>query len=172
MLNKFSTAPLEKRFGKLHQGSGGTYFITIHQVIEKANIQKASLLLSLNGTEELNVIDSHECSSCDFMLDEEGAEIFDNLEKLEKSFPLATKMALVYIAGYVTRKDPELSEKDLLSQTTFYHQTFGDYLESLDRGSLNISSGCSCQWTFSVTLCLFPDCSCQWTFSCYIMFIS
>ena len=90
------------------------------------------------------------------MLDEEGAEIFDNLEKLEKPIPLATKMALVYIAGYVTRKDPELREKDLLSQTTFYHQQFGDYLDSLDRGSLNIPS----------------DCSCQLTFFCYIMFNS
>ena len=120
--NKFTTDPLEKSFGKLRQGSGGTYFITVHQVIEKTNIQKASLLLSLNGTEELNAIDGHECSSCDFMLDEEGAEIFDNLEKLEKSISLATKMALVYIADYVICKDPELSEKDLLSQTTFYHQ--------------------------------------------------
>ena len=90
------------------------------------------------------------------MLDEEGAEIFDNLEKLEKSISLARKMTLVYIAGYVARKDPELSEKDLLSQTTFYHQRFGDYLDSLDRGSLNIPS----------------DCSCQWTFFCYIMFNS
>ena len=90
------------------------------------------------------------------MLDEEGAEIFDNLEKLEKSIPLATKMTLVYIAGYVTRKDPELNETDLLSQTTFYHQKFRDYLDSLDRGSLNIPS----------------DCSRQWTFFCYIMFNS
>ena len=58
----------------------GAHTLTVQQVIEKANIQKASLLLSLNGIEELNVIDGHECSSCDFMLDEEGAEIFDNLE--------------------------------------------------------------------------------------------
>ena len=65
---------------------------------------KPSLLLSLNSLEELNVIDGHECSSCGFMLDEEGAEIFDNLEQLEESIPLETKMALVYIAGYVTRK--------------------------------------------------------------------
>ena len=157
VLNKFSTDPLEKSFGKLHQGSGGTYFITVQQVIEKTNIQKASLLLSLNGTEELNVIDGHECSSSGFMLDEESAEIFDNLGKLEMFIPfLATKIALVYIAGYVTRKDTELSEKDLLSQTTFYHQKFGDYLDSLDRGSLNIPS----------------DCSRQWTFFCYIMFNS
>ena len=148
VLNRFSTNPLEKSFGKLRQGSGGTYFITVQQVIEKTNIQKASLLLSLNGTEELNVIEGHECSSCDFMLDEEDAEIFDNLEKLERSIPLAKKMALVYIVGYVTRKDPELSEKDLLSLTTFYHQKFGDYLDSLDRGSLNIPSDCSCQDLF------------------------
>ena len=81
------------------------------------------------------------------MLDEEGAEVFDNLEQLEESIPLETKMALVYIAGYVTRKDPEFSEEDI-SQTTFYHQKFGDYLDTLDWGSLNIPSDSSCQWTF------------------------
>ena len=51
VLNKFSTDPLEKSFGKLRQGSGRIYFITVQQIIEKTNIQKASLLLSLNGTE-------------------------------------------------------------------------------------------------------------------------
>ena len=62
-------------------------------------------------------------------------------------------MALVYIATYVYSwlcyllVNPEFSEKDS-SQTTFYHQKFGDYLDTLDRGSLNIPSDSSCQWTF------------------------
>ena len=38
MLGSFSTDPLEKAFGKLRQGSGGTYFITAQAVIEKVNI--------------------------------------------------------------------------------------------------------------------------------------
>ena len=35
VLNKFSTDPLEKSFGKLRQSSGGTYFITVQQVIDE-----------------------------------------------------------------------------------------------------------------------------------------
>ena len=46
LLGTFSTDPLEKEFEKLRQGSGGTYFLTVQQIIEKLNISKASLLLS------------------------------------------------------------------------------------------------------------------------------
>ena len=38
LLGTFSTDPLEKEFGKLRQGSGGTYFITVQEIIEKVNI--------------------------------------------------------------------------------------------------------------------------------------
>ena len=155
LTSKFGDDPLEKCFGKLRQGSGGAYFITVQSTIEKTNIHKSSLLLKLGyNTEELNVDDGHDCSSCGFLLDEEGAEAFDNLEELEKSIPLECKMALVYIAGYVTRKDAEMTEDELLDQTSFYYEKFGDYLNSLDRGCLNIPS----------------DRSCQWVFFCFIMF--
>ena len=112
-----TSVPILWNFGKLRQGSGGTYSITVQHVIEKTNIHKASLLLSLNRTEELNVMDGLDCPSCGLMLDEEGAEVFDIIQELEDSIPLETKMALVYISEYVTSKDPELSEKDV-SRTT------------------------------------------------------
>ena len=41
ILSQFSTDLLEKSFGKLRQGSGGTYFITVQQVLEKVKIQRA-----------------------------------------------------------------------------------------------------------------------------------
>ena len=63
-------------------------------------------------------------------------------------------VALVYVAGYVTRKDGTLSEEHLLDLTTFYFQKYGDYTHSVDRGGLNVPS----------------DNACQWTFFCYIMF--
>ena len=47
-LGKASTDPLEKEFGKLRQGSGGTYFITVQQILEKVSINKTKLLLTLN----------------------------------------------------------------------------------------------------------------------------
>ena len=57
---------------------------------------------------------------------------------------------LVYIAGYVTWKDPEFDEVSLLGQTTFYFEKYGEYTDSLDRGGLNIPSDSVCQW---VTFC-------------------
>ena len=111
-LGKFTTDYLEKEFGKLRQGSGGTYFISAQQVLEKLHIKQSSLLMSLNiDVDEFNVESGHQCSSCSYLLCEEGAEVFDNLAELELSIPDETKMSLVYIAGYVTRNDPELSEK-------------------------------------------------------------
>ena len=66
VLGKFTTDYLEKEFGKLRQGSGGTYFISAQQVIEKLHIKQASLLLSLNvNIEDFNVETGHQCPSCE-----------------------------------------------------------------------------------------------------------
>ena len=149
MLGKFTSDPLEKEFGKLRQGSGGTYFITVQQIMEKVNINKTKLLLSMN---ELNLTSPsdfqsiHSCSACGYLLDEEAADIFDNLVELENSVTDENKSVLVYIAGYVTRKDDELDEIELLDHTTDYYEKYGDYTKSLDRGGLNIPGDCPCQW--------------------------
>ena len=45
LLGKFTTDPLERAFGKLRQGSRGTYSINIQQVLEKFNISKAKFML-------------------------------------------------------------------------------------------------------------------------------
>ena len=45
LLGNFTTDPIERAFGKLRQGSGGTYFINTQQVIEKWNISKTKLVL-------------------------------------------------------------------------------------------------------------------------------
>ena len=54
-LGQLTTDPLEKAFGKLRQGSGGTYFVNAQQVTEKLRIDRAKLQLTLNidvGTAE------------------------------------------------------------------------------------------------------------------------
>ena len=107
LLGTFSTDPLEKEFGKLRQGFGGTYFMNVQQIIEKVNISKASLLLSANNVnvDNFNIESGHSCFNCSFLLDENTAEIFDGLPELESSIPEDTKMVLVYIAAYITRND-------------------------------------------------------------------
>ena len=49
MLGKFTSDPIEKEFGKLRQGSGGTYFITVQQMFEKIAITKTKFLLRLDA---------------------------------------------------------------------------------------------------------------------------
>ena len=48
LLGHFSTDSLEKDFSKFQQESGGTYFISVQQVIEKLRIKQTSTLLSLD----------------------------------------------------------------------------------------------------------------------------
>ena len=148
LLGKFSTDPSEKEFGKLCQGSGGAYFITVQQLIEKVNISKASLLLSANvNVGSFNIESGHSRFNCSFLLDENKSEIFNGLPELESSVPEDTEMVLDYIAGYITRNDFGSSEEKLLNETTFYHEKFGQYLDVMDRGGLNIPTDNTCQWS-------------------------
>ena len=157
LLGEYSNDPIEKAYGKLRQGSGGTYFLTAQHVLEKLNISKTKLLLKLNAdVANLNVSTGHECEKCNFRPDDETTGLFENLSTLEERMCLETKMSLVHMAGYVTRNDEEETEENLLEMTTFYFQRYGDYTKELDRGFLNIPS----------------DCACQWTFYCYILFNS
>jgi len=152
LLGKFTTDPLEKEFSKLRQGSGGTYFLSVQQIIEKFNISKASLLLTYNINDSASYA-GHSCQFCGFFLDESSAEVFDNLPTLEKSITVQSKMSLVYIAGYVSRNDDLPNEEELLTKTMFYFEKFGQYLKSVDRGGLKIPFDNTVQWVlFSFVL--------------------
>ena len=75
-MGKFTSDYLEKDFSKLLQGSGGTYFITAQQILEKVNINKTSLLLSLNvDVDALKASSGHQCSNCIYELNEDGIYI-------------------------------------------------------------------------------------------------
>ena len=72
LLGLFSTDQLEKEFGKLRQGCGGTYFINARQITEKLHIKHASILLSLRqDIDELETQAGHLCSNCDYKLTEQ-----------------------------------------------------------------------------------------------------
>ena len=149
MLGDYSNDRIERAYGKLRQGSGGTYFLSVQQVMEKLDINKTKLLLRLNvDVSNLDVNPGHVCDKCVYQLDDEATAVFDNLPALEDKISRETKMSLVHIAGYVTRKDEEKSEENLLGMTTFYFQEYGDYTKSLDRGGLNYPDDSACQWTF------------------------
>ncbi|XP_076437845.1 uncharacterized protein LOC143277020 [Babylonia areolata] len=146
LFGQFSTDPLEKEFSKLRQGSGGTYFINVQQIIEKTNINRSRLLLSLEAEAALEVEEpGHSCPDCVFNLeqDEKACQAVDDIETLEDLVSDENKSVLVYIAGYVTRKDTDYEE----GQTSFYFDKYGQYTKSLDRGGLKVPSDRACQWT-------------------------
>ena len=160
-LGKFTSDKLEKAFGKLRQGSGGAYFITVQQILEKLNIKKAWQLLKHSNIDQIGTDVSHACSQCDYTLDEGGVAAFDHLEELEDGIKEETKISLVHIAGYVTRRDQGqlrvLSENDDDDGTTFfYFERYGEYTREMDRGGLHKPT----------------DSTCQWVFFCYIMFVA
>ena len=81
------------------------------------------------------------------VLSEEGAEVFDNLPELEQSLQLQTKLSLIYIAGFITRKDNDLTNSNI-ETTRFYYEEYGKLLDGVNSGGLNIPTDCCCQWTF------------------------
>ena len=111
MIGEFSSDFLEKYYGKLRMGSGGTYFITAQQVIGKTTIWKTKLLLKLRvQLPEMVVESGHVCTLCKYKLTEEQCKLLDTLPQEENKLADDEKISLVYIAGYVTRKDLEVSE--------------------------------------------------------------
>ena len=103
----------------MRQGSGGTYFITVQQVIEKVDIEKTSLLLALKtDIDSLETSAGHKSTSCEFKLQEQDVDKFDGLDILEEFVSIDTKMVMVHIAGCVTRTDPAPTEEEMLDVTT------------------------------------------------------
>ena len=128
MLGEFSTDPLEKAFSKLRQGAGGAYFISVQQALEKVRIEHTKILLRFDS-DFLNLLDGHKCDNCERKLTNDECELLDNLPSLEESVTTPTKMALIYIAGYLEKKMP--SDED---DTHSYYECYGTFLDNLSRG--------------------------------------
>jgi len=150
MLGDFSTDPLEKAFGKLRQGSGGVYFISAQQAVQKMHIYHAKLLLRFDA-DFSDCSEHHNCVGCSRKLTEAESEIFDMLDDLEVSMKEDSKMGCVYVAGYIVHK----TEIDHSEDTFEYFDMYGRYLKELNRGGLKIPG----------------DTLCQWVFFCYILFM-
>ena len=143
LLGWFTTDPLEKYFGKLRQGSGGTYFITVLTILEKTRILQTKLCLQLGV--EIDGDAGHSCQACNRQFNENEAEVIDNLIVLEDTMSRENMLSLVYIAGYVERyhEDDEETEDD----TFIYYQKYSEYFDALNRGELTYPTDTTVQWT-------------------------
>ena len=117
--------------------------MSVRQVIEKLRIQKTRLLLALDAMEGIEPETKHMCENCDYKLNDNGLMAFEMIGELEDSLKDAEKQSLVYIAGYVTRRDECNMEED----TFHYFNTYGKFQQEIDRGRLNKSNDRAAQWT-------------------------
>ena len=133
MLAWFSTDPLKRAFGKLRQGSGGTYFLSAQSVIEKIRIQQAKLSTQLKlDISNDSADDEHECELCKRLLTDEVCEVFDNLEALEESVGSDVVAAILYMAEYLQNQAGQIRDNDRM----YYYDRFGKYLDQLNKGAL------------------------------------
>ena len=160
----FTSVPLEDQFGKLRQGWGGTYFITVQQILEK--VAKTKLLLNLDVNSDGFSI--HSCDKCGYLLDEDKCNILDTLPDLEKELPSDIIMTLIYLAGYVGRNDDEIHD------ACFYYGIYGNYLKDMHRGELKIFGDTICQLTIYGYIIFHEvvDLSCRSSFCNILMLIS
>ena len=88
----------------------------VKQVVEKANICEASLLLSNNvNVNVFNIERVHSWFNFSFLLLENSAVIFNGLPEMpESSVSKDTKMVPLNIAGYIKRSDSTFSAVNLL----------------------------------------------------------
>ena len=70
LLGEVTTDYLEVIFGELRQGSGGTYFITVQNALEKLRIRKIRFLLQLNTGAVFDEAAGHECQKCWYSVEE------------------------------------------------------------------------------------------------------
>ena len=141
-MSEFSTDALEKSFGKLRQGCGGTYFINVQQISEKLSIGNVKLALRQGiDVSNLEVPVGHACELCSNRMTASELEVLERLPELEKKVLFDEMQAVVYVAGYVSRKCETFND-----DTFFYYGKFGSYTQYLDRVKLNIPNDASCQW--------------------------
>ena len=116
------------------------------------------------------------CDNCFYKLSEDECEMFNCLHELLDQLPSDIKSSLVYIAGYVSRKD---NEDD--NDTFFHYGNYGNFTSALDCGGLKIPSNTICEWVFLSYIlfnyvgtsnfcryplsCLFIDIACTYDFT-------
>ena len=115
LLGFYQQDDLEHHFGHFRRSAGCNYYISVRDIISTHNIDRAKIILDLD--KELEVVDpttaTHQCELCDkaltdadlLMLDDIAAcdDIAQNISSTDE------KMAMLYAAGYVAHKHPNLS---------------------------------------------------------------
>ena len=110
-------------------------------MIEKVHIQHAKLHLQLDIS--ITGTGCHTCELCFRELTEKKPVILDDLIVLESHIVKETLFSLMCIAGYVQRSDSFETDDD----TATYYQKYGDYVNAVTKGVLQILNYTLVQWS-------------------------
>ncbi|GFO34545.1 group XV phospholipase a2 [Plakobranchus ocellatus] len=102
---------------------------------------KLALRMDLDVS-DLSTESGHVSEKCVVHWTHEMCEMLEELPNMEHSVKDDVKYSLVYIAGYVIRKD-----KEVLEDSCSYFEKFGIFTLSLSRGGLLQAGDSACQWT-------------------------
>ena len=154
LLGKFSSDPIEARFGAYRQMAGANYYISCKQLFEaEKKLRTLNLIKSHVDISHLDISYGHEDHSemnCDLNFDDVGFEEIDNMDVVEQS-------TVYYVAGYVGRSISRRNKcrdcKSLLVESDENDAALLDdkhlILNDLNRGGLSLPSD------FCYTVCLF-----------------
>ena len=142
LLGNFTTDPIEKLFGKLRQGLGGTCFTSIQQVLEKVTIYHTKLLLKFEKSSDVlaNLGSDHSCPKCKILPIEGISNVIDSSPALCDLLTVDIKMSLVYIVGYIIREDENPDD------TFYFYEAYGNFVKDINRGGLTIPGDKVCKW--------------------------
>ena len=115
-------------------------FVTVVNVIEKICTEKTNLFIQWNvDVKEYNFDPSYNCSKCGYLPDEMACQTFDNLPDLETKISKDIKKSLLYITGYVRRKNC-LTKENISNNTSFYFQEYGNFLKEINCDSFKLDN--------------------------------
>ena len=121
---------LEGDFGLYRQSSGGSYYISVQQVINSLSLQRLKLFDKLEIDSKSHIKD--DCCSAD--LNEEEISMLDECFELVDMLTEKEKSSIYYVAGYVAKKDNlAVSNDDGHSNG----HPFSEFTSLLSRGKLS-----------------------------------
>ena len=132
----FQQDDIERHFGHFRMSAGCNFFITVKDVINVHNLDRAKNLLKLSP-DLSKTNDRHSCPECVRPLSDSERLILDDIIDSRAIDVMSSddKMAMVYIGGYVAHKHPDVSGRlEDLPQDTIA------YLSDRDRGGLHCPS--------------------------------
>ena len=159
LLGFFQQDDLEQHFGHFRRSAGCNYYISVRDVMMTHSIDRARIMLEKKMSCLEHVEPAfHQCEHCDEALGDDDLKILDQIAETDNICQFIDTSVnelnvIVYTAGYVAYKHPELkgSGQDIPSNLK-------KYIDGLNRGKLSYPSKIFLTYMF-MTFAFMKKCS-------------